>query len=766
MAKYILQNPDVLNLLKKTLKKFPEGYIHFENENEWKRIFFYDGKITSASSSCKSDYLGQYLMSFGAIDSKQFEDIYQSNFETKEDIDAIHHYTSPDVLKMLIHEKIINTIFLATRWPNGTYSVFCEKQVKYFDVDAELSLKDIKIGLKKRAEEFEKILETIPELGGRPNINYKALKEVEVSHQKEIILNYLVSGKTIDEILSILPAHNYLLFKSIHKLIEMGVLQKGSGVSLSRESIIVLVHNSISNKKSVTEVMDYSAVNIETENSQINTEDHKLRLEIDKYRKLHDEFPENPLYANLYEKAKSIFIVNFYSYKLSPFAALELISEIEKVSNVSEVDAGIYYELKKSDSAKLPVRDLIRLMRNRHEVDILVSIGKLMGSEVIKESEPETFPDAIKLKRNDCYEKLFKKKERNDLFEVNISKLTPLMLSVVTDSYPEDIAEEIDVDGSMKIIHDYKMTLLMLASMLGNYEAVEFLINNNAKIDKHNGNGVTPLMFALENKNSDIANLLLRKGADVNARDLRGNSVLMMAVSAELSNVVDYMIRLGVDVNYHNSHGQTALINALKLNNENIIVSLIAAGTNLSHKDERGKTPIDYADSVESTELVRKGAKHSKQLNKIKKEEVENQTRVQKKTVKKAQRRESSGIFSIIVFSLLVAATASVNIYILFFSGDRFEMSFQAKSAMEKLGKKYCSRFRECRSDVPENVLNECDLMGIEVVSEFFRFAQSCDEKLIKKCGSCIRTLKCESFNEVNIENYSDYCPECKDVCN
>jgi ankyrin repeat protein len=56
------------------------------------------------------------------------------------------------------------------------------------------------------------------------------------------------------------------------------------------------------------------------------------------------------------------------------------------------------------------------------------------------------------------------------------------------------------------------MTFLMLASMIGNYEAVEFLLAQHAKPDLHNGNGVTALMLALQNGYDEIALLLMNKG--------------------------------------------------------------------------------------------------------------------------------------------------------------------------------------------------------------------------------------------------------------
>lgn len=229
MGKFLLKNTFVVGLIKKTLKETSQGYLLFEKDDEWKKLFFKNGKVNSASSSDRADYLGQYLISYGVINTDQFEEAYESKLETKESMDAVLRFASPEILGQLVFEKIIDTIFIASQWPECIYSVVVEEQTKYQNVDVELSLDDIGDGLKKRIVEFNEILSSIPELGARPKIDYLDARNYEISNQKEIVLNYIVAGKTITEILSILAPHNYLLFKCFYKLSQMGVIVKGTG---------------------------------------------------------------------------------------------------------------------------------------------------------------------------------------------------------------------------------------------------------------------------------------------------------------------------------------------------------------------------------------------------------------------------------------------------------------------------------------------------------------------------------------------------------
>ncbi|HQO92837.1 MAG TPA: ankyrin repeat domain-containing protein, partial [bacterium] len=608
---------------------------------------------------------------------------------------------TPEILKQLIYEKILDTIFIASRWSECLYSVVSEKS-KDQKVDVEISVEEISTGLKERVAEFRAVLSVIPTLGSRPKIEHDEIKDHKITDQHEIILNYLGAGKTIDEILSIMTPHNYLLFKCFYQLCSIGILVKGTGAPLSREKVIQLVNESDKSKKSVQHVaideqISDKSLSIEF---QIDADEDKYRKEVTIYQKLHSEDPDNSIYAHCFGKAESCFIVEFYTKKLSPFAVIGVAKDVDRTEG-KKIDAEICEAIKK-EGGKLPVRNLIKLLDHRHEIDILTSIEKLISSGAIIEIEPETFIDAIKLGRSEFFEKLFKKNEINKMFSTDISaNLTPSMLSVISGTTEDDLAEKPGArsfkTGLKPALYDYEMTYLMLASMIGNYEAVEFLLSNHAKSDLHNGNGVTALMLALQNGYDETALLLMNKGADVNAKNQNNYSALMIAASKGMAHIVDFMIKLKVDVNQLNSKGQSALISALRFNHKDIVLSLIAAGTDLNHKDLNGTLPVDHAESPEMAELIRKGTKNAKQikekLNK-KKDDLE----ISEKDLIKKERQERSGFLAVILFAMLMVITSAVNVYLLFFPEERYGFSKESKEVVDQLGMEYCNRFKICRT--------------------------------------------------------------------
>jgi len=766
VAKLLLKDTYVMKLIKETLKNKPEGYILFEQGDEWKKVFFKKGRIINSSSSSSEDYLGQYLLSYGVISNEQFEEAYHAGKEDKLALEKVLKFSTPKILKQMIFEKVIDAVFIAARWPKCKYEVFEEKQTEYKNIDVAITPKDISKGLKKRVDEFRNILAVIPELGARPEINEEKAQSTKINSQKEIILNYLKAGKTITEILSIMAPHNYLLLKSFYQLHKMEIISKGKGAPLSRENAIRIINDSAASKKEQKIVSCFTIDEPVPVSPQSGSPDDRFKREVSIYQKLYNEDPDNSIYNNGFVKAKSCFIVDFYNSKLSPFAVIGLVAEMEKIPLKNDVDEEIY-RLVQDRGGKISVRDVVKALESRHEIDVLTSVNKFLINGIIEEVEPETMVDAIRLGRAESFERLFKKEEVNRFFETDISiNLTPSMFSVISGDVEEDIAAEVGVktSGSKVSLHSYEMTFLMLASMLGNYEAAQFLLLNHAKIDLHNGNGVTALMLALENSHDDIAMLLMDHGANVNAKNSTGYSALMIAASKGMAHIVDYMIRLDVDVNQVNINGQSALHSAMRFDHEEIVISLIAAGIDLSTKDKEGHFPLYYAESVEIAELIKKGEGNSKKLKK-KIEKRKDALLVYEQNVLGSEEKSLSYILTLGLFSALLVVAIFVNIYLFFFPEDRYGISAQAESAMELLGKDYCGKFKECRPNLPKHVVANCEQMGTDIVSSYYRNAKSCDMKMIKECGACLKTLECDDFLDVDDSNLSNYCHECMNIC-
>jgi ankyrin repeat protein len=123
----------------------------------------------------------------------------------------------------------------------------------------------------------------------------------------------------------------------------------------------------------------------------------------------------------------------------------------------------------------------------------------------------------------------------NDANVNNINALgfTAFMLSAQNGHL--DICRMLIKAGAKVDVHDRGTTPLHLASIHGNTETVNLLIDEGANINARNHKGITALQLASLNGNIEIVKLLIKRGADINLSDNKDNAALEMALSPLVS---------------------------------------------------------------------------------------------------------------------------------------------------------------------------------------------------------------------------------------
>lgn len=122
------------------------------------------------------------------------------------------------------------------------------------------------------------------------------------------------------------------------------------------------------------------------------------------------------------------------------------------------------------------------------------------------------------------------------------------------------------------------MTLLMFATLSGNTETVQLLLDRKVKIDLQNDLGETALMLVREappapvmelpraltpiktSERPAILKLLLQAGADKEKRDIEGRTALMRYAKYGILEGVEVLADAGAKVNTRDKEGNTALI--------------------------------------------------------------------------------------------------------------------------------------------------------------------------------------------------------------
>ncbi|XP_068673676.1 transient receptor potential cation channel subfamily A member 1-like [Montipora foliosa] len=152
------------------------------------------------------------------------------------------------------------------------------------------------------------------------------------------------------------------------------------------------------------------------------------------------------------------------------------------------------------------------------------------------------------------------------------------------------------------------MTPILRASLSGNVEIIEHLINKGASISPLPGSvGPSPLMCAVKGGQRNAVMYLLQQGAPIDFRDSRQRTCLHVAAHSGIVDTVDIILENGgMDLmNSVDVDSRTPLHFASSKGNPQIIKRLLFAGADVNLNDEEEKLPLHLAAESGSLECVK-----------------------------------------------------------------------------------------------------------------------------------------------------------------
>ena len=137
-------------------------------------------------------------------------------------------------------------------------------------------------------------------------------------------------------------------------------------------------------------------------------------------------------------------------------------------------------------------------------------------------------------------------------------------------------------------------TPLLYATFKGNYEKVDCLIKNGAKVEMRNFMGLSVMHMAAE---GDKPNMLIyfkeKYGFSVNDRDYPGNTPLHWACHMAAENSINFLLSWINDINILDRKGQTPLHLGIYYLRPKLIKKLLRKGADVNLKDFSGRSVMD-----------------------------------------------------------------------------------------------------------------------------------------------------------------------------
>ncbi|XP_006897478.1 PREDICTED: ankyrin repeat and SAM domain-containing protein 3 [Elephantulus edwardii] len=158
---------------------------------------------------------------------------------------------------------------------------------------------------------------------------------------------------------------------------------------------------------------------------------------------------------------------------------------------------------------------------------------------------------------------------------------------------------------------------LHTAASIGQYEVVkECVQRKELDLNKKNGGGWTPLMYASYIGHDTIVHLLLEAGVNVNVPTPEGQTPLMLASSCGNESVAYFLLQQGAELEMKDIQGWTALFHCTSAGHQQMVKFLLESGANANTREPvYGFTPLMEAAAAGHEIIVQYFLNHGVQVD-------------------------------------------------------------------------------------------------------------------------------------------------------
>ncbi|XP_004705900.1 ankyrin repeat and SAM domain-containing protein 3 isoform X2 [Echinops telfairi] len=153
---------------------------------------------------------------------------------------------------------------------------------------------------------------------------------------------------------------------------------------------------------------------------------------------------------------------------------------------------------------------------------------------------------------------------------------------------------------------------LHTAASIGQYEVVQECVQRRElDLNKKNGGGWTPLMYASYIGHDTIVHLLLEAGVSVNVPTPEGQTPLMLASSCGNESIAYFLLQQGAELEMKDIQGWTALFHCTSAGHQQMVKFLLDSGANADMREPvYGFTPLMEAAAAGHEVIVQSFLNH------------------------------------------------------------------------------------------------------------------------------------------------------------
>jgi ankyrin repeat protein len=196
-------------------------------------------------------------------------------------------------------------------------------------------------------------------------------------------------------------------------------------------------------------------------------------------------------------------------------------------------------------------------------------------------------------------------KTTEDLKEIDGSEEFPLLQVAVAKEYKKVVALLLDKGANINArSKKSKWSVLHWAAYRGNRDLLCYLMDNGAKINLSDRDGLTPLHVASYRGISEIVRLLVDRKAKLNQADKDGYVPVHLAVMRNHWKAVEILIEAGADVRKTDPYKRTILHWSVLIGSNQITDLILKKNTLASVKDDFDRIPLHWAAQSGHVDMV------------------------------------------------------------------------------------------------------------------------------------------------------------------
>lgn len=229
---------------------------------------------------------------------------------------------------------------------------------------------------------------------------------------------------------------------------------------------------------------------------------------------------------------------------------------------------------------------------------IIIPLFFIIYYDLFPQESNEHVEINLKLDEKTIYSELFKSCERGDLKKV----------IYLVEEYNPNLNQK-NKKGTPPLI---------IASLSGSKEIVQYLLSKDTDINITDKNGNTSLLSSLLRGNLEIAKIILEKKPKITIKNKKGISPLLICSANGYYDILEVILSQQVDINQQDEDGNTALHFSILGGHEEIVELLINQNANIKVQNKKGKSPVSLASESGIFELLEVFKKNPKTFLKLK----------------------------------------------------------------------------------------------------------------------------------------------------